>query len=74
MGNAVLEVNELTTKYITRFRENIYAVDHVSLKVEEGKSLADLLPDAQLRFVPGTHMSSVTEPVLGAALADFLSG
>lgn len=39
MGNAVLEVNELTTKYITRFRENIYAVDHVSLKVEEGKSL-----------------------------------
>ena len=39
MGNAVLEVNELTTKYITRFGENIYAVDHVSLKVEEGKSL-----------------------------------
>ncbi len=35
----MLEVNELTTKYITRFRENIYAVDHVSLKVEEGKSL-----------------------------------
>ncbi|NBD36295.1 MAG: ATP-binding cassette domain-containing protein [Chloroflexi bacterium] len=35
----MLEVNELTTKYITRFQENIYAVDHVSLKVEEGKSL-----------------------------------
>jgi peptide/nickel transport system ATP-binding protein len=35
----MLEVNELTTKYITRFRENIYAVDHVSLKVEEGRSL-----------------------------------
>ena len=35
----MLEVNELTTKYITRFREDVYAVDHVSLKVEEGKSL-----------------------------------
>ncbi|MCB0129242.1 MAG: ABC transporter ATP-binding protein [Caldilineaceae bacterium] len=35
----MLEVRELTTKYITRFQEDIYAVDHVSLKVEEGKSL-----------------------------------
>lgn len=35
----VLEVRELTTKYITRFGEDVYAVDHVSLKVEEGKSL-----------------------------------
>lgn len=39
MAKVMLEVRELTTKYITRFRENIYAVDHVSLKVEEGKSL-----------------------------------
>lgn len=39
MANVVLEVNELTTKYVTRFRENIYAVDHVSLKVEAGKSI-----------------------------------
>lgn len=39
MGKTMLEVNELTTKYITRFREDIYAVDHVSLKIEEGKSL-----------------------------------
>ena len=35
----MLEVRELTTKYVTRFKEDIYAVDHVSLKVEEGKSL-----------------------------------
>ena len=35
----MLEVNELTTKYITRFQEDVYAVDHVSLKVEEGKTL-----------------------------------
>jgi peptide/nickel transport system ATP-binding protein len=39
MEKVILEVRELTTKYITRFREDIYAVDHVSLKVEEGKSL-----------------------------------
>jgi peptide/nickel transport system ATP-binding protein len=39
MSRVVLEVNELTTNYVTRFRENIYAVDHVSLKVEEGKSV-----------------------------------
>jgi peptide/nickel transport system ATP-binding protein len=39
MSKVILEVKELTTKYITRFREDIYAVDHVSLKVEEGKSL-----------------------------------
>ena len=39
MSNAILEVRELTTKYITRFREDVYAVDHVSLKLEEGKTL-----------------------------------
>ena len=39
MSRAILEVNELTTKYITRFREDVYAVDHVSLKVEEGRSV-----------------------------------
>jgi peptide/nickel transport system ATP-binding protein len=35
----ILEVKDLTTKYITRFKEDVYAVDHVSLKVAEGKSL-----------------------------------
>jgi len=39
MPKVMLEVNELTTKYITRYNEDIYAVDHVSLKVEEGKTL-----------------------------------
>lgn len=39
MAEVMLDVKELTTKYITRFREDVYAVDHVSLKVEEGKSL-----------------------------------
>ncbi|HVN15583.1 MAG TPA: ABC transporter ATP-binding protein [Anaerolineales bacterium] len=39
MPNTMLEVNELTTKYVTRFKEDVYAVDHISLKVEEGRSL-----------------------------------
>ncbi len=39
MSNLILEVNDLSAKYITRYEENVYAVDHVSLKVEEGKSL-----------------------------------
>lgn len=39
MSEVVLEVNDLTTKYITRFGEDVYAVDRVSLKLEEGKSL-----------------------------------
>jgi peptide/nickel transport system ATP-binding protein len=39
MANVILEVKGLTTKYITRFKEDVYAVDHVSLTVEEGKSL-----------------------------------
>lgn len=39
MGKKILEVKDLTTKYITRFREDVYAVDHVSLSIEEGKSL-----------------------------------
>ena len=39
MGKIMLEVGGLTTKYITRYREDIYAVNDVSFKVEEGKSL-----------------------------------
>lgn len=39
MSNVILEVNDLSTKYITRYDENVYAVDHVSLKVEETRSL-----------------------------------
>jgi peptide/nickel transport system ATP-binding protein len=35
----LLEVKGLTTKYVTRFNENVYAVNDVSFKVEEGRSL-----------------------------------
>ena len=37
------------------------------------QALAAQLPDAVYRAVPGTHMSSVTKPEFGAAIADFLS-
>ena len=39
MAEVILEVEELSTRYVTRFGESVYAVDHVSLKLEEGKSL-----------------------------------
>ena len=39
MGRKILEVNNLSTKYVTRFNEDVYAVNDVSLTVEEGKSL-----------------------------------
>ena len=39
MSDVILDVHELTTKYITRYDEGVYAVDRVSLKVEEGKTL-----------------------------------
>jgi len=32
-----------------------------------------VLPNAVFREVPGTHMSSVTKPEFGAAIADFLA-
>jgi peptide/nickel transport system ATP-binding protein len=35
----MLDVDHLKTKYITRFGENVFAVDGISLKIEEGKSL-----------------------------------
>jgi pimeloyl-ACP methyl ester carboxylesterase len=37
------------------------------------EALVEALPDARLEQVPGTHMSSVTEPALGEAIARFLS-
>ena len=39
MGKVMLEVRNLKTKYVTRFHEDVYAVDGVSFSIEEGKSL-----------------------------------
>ena len=37
------------------------------------EELAAALPNATFREVPGTHMSSVTKPEMGAAIAEFLA-
>ena len=39
MGKTILEVIGLRTKYVTRSQEDVYAVDEVSFKIEEGKTL-----------------------------------
>jgi pimeloyl-ACP methyl ester carboxylesterase len=39
-----------------------------------GEELAEALPDASYREVPGTHMSSVTKPEFGQTIASFLAG
>ena len=36
-------------------------------------ALAEILPDAHYVPIPGTHMSSVTEPAMGQAIVEFLS-
>jgi pimeloyl-ACP methyl ester carboxylesterase len=38
------------------------------------EDLARLLPDARFVEVPGNHMSAVTKPDFGRAMADFLAG
>ncbi len=38
-----------------------------------GEALAAALPQGRYQVVPGNHMSAVTKPELGAALADFLA-
>jgi pimeloyl-ACP methyl ester carboxylesterase len=37
------------------------------------QALVEALPDARFEEVPGTHMSSVTEPDLGKAIVRFLT-
>lgn len=39
MGKIILEVQDLKTKYVTKYGEALHAVDGVSLTIEEGKSL-----------------------------------
>ena len=51
MGKVMLEVNNLKTKYVTRFHEDVFAVDGVSLKIEEGKSFLKKERDARLKII-----------------------
>jgi pimeloyl-ACP methyl ester carboxylesterase len=47
------------------------ADDHDNGSAED---LANLLADARYVEVPGNHMSTVTKPDFGRAIADFLAG
>jgi len=38
-----------------------------------GEELAETLPNGSFREVPGTHMSSITKPEFGEAIAEFLA-
>jgi hypothetical protein len=38
------------------------------------EALSAALPEGRCAIVPGNHMSAVTKPELGAAIADFLGG
>ncbi|MHA6722638.1 alpha/beta fold hydrolase [Sphingomonas sp. RS2018] len=42
-------------------------------EVGSAQALADALPDARHVSIPGGHMSAVTKPELGTAIADFLA-
>ena len=45
MGKVMLEVRNLKTKYVTRFHEDVYAVDGVSFEIEEGETLMPAIPE-----------------------------
>ena len=38
MGKKMLEVKNLKTKYVTRFHEDVYAVDGVSFSIADGET------------------------------------
>src|SRR3546814_2194406 len=78
-GDPVALLGILDT-FVDTPREAIAAIDQPTLVLagdEDGdngshEALAALLPHATLASVPGGHMSAVTKPELGRAIADFL--
>lgn len=61
-------------------REVLAAIDLPMLVVSgeedddngSGQALADAVPDGRFQVIPGNHMSAVTRPELGSAIAGFL--
>jgi pimeloyl-ACP methyl ester carboxylesterase len=43
-------------------------------EIGSAEALAAVLPDGRYQVIPGNHMSAVTRPELGTAIADFLAG
>ena len=70
MGKTMLEVRELTTKYVTRFHEDVYAVDHVSLKIEEGKSLGIAGESGCGKSTVARSLTGIYKPTEGQILYD----
>ncbi|WP_339347371.1 alpha/beta fold hydrolase [uncultured Sphingomonas sp.] len=68
--------------FVSTSREQVAGFDRPTLVVNgvddddngSAADLAALLPDATYVEVPGNHMSAVTKPELGAAIAAFLAG
>ena len=80
-GDPVALLGILDT-FVSTAAEDVAAFDQATLVVcgaEDGDNgsapaLAAHLPDARYVEVPGNHMSAVTKPELGQAIADFLVG
>ena len=71
----------LLDSFVDSTREEIAAIEAPTLVLQgdedddngSGRELAALLPDSSYVEVPGGHMSCVTKPEFGRAIADFLS-
>jgi pimeloyl-ACP methyl ester carboxylesterase len=67
--------------FVDTSREALEAIDLPVLVVTgeddddngSGEALADTIPGARFESVPGNHMSAVTKPELGRAIAEFLA-
>jgi pimeloyl-ACP methyl ester carboxylesterase len=79
-GDPVALLNVIDT-FVGTPKETLAAVERPTLVLcgaddrDNGSApaLAEVLPEARYVEVPGNHMSAVTKPELGAALADFLA-
>ncbi|RJF91571.1 alpha/beta fold hydrolase [Sphingomonas cavernae] len=71
---------QILDTFVDTTRAELAAVDrpvHVVTGAEDddngsGEALAEAIPGATFRSIPGNHMSAVTRPELGQAILDFL--
>ena len=79
-GGDPLALLPLLDSFVDTSEAELRAIDVPTLVLQgaedndngSAEALARLLPQARFAEVPGNHMSAVTKPELGAALADFL--
>jgi len=78
-GDPVALLNVLET-FVDTTRDELAAIDRPVLVVTgaedddngSGQALADAIPGGRFQSIPGNHMSAVTKPELGEAIAGFL--